>query len=148
MITWSYTIKDTGKRIFSSSRYSKHILFFHNSFSSSRTSLIKMITKPENPRNSYIVLYVTAPKTVQKQGIDETFLCEVAREPQILLGTTTSISTILIRFLLAKKIDFMKFSFFITFSDVFCIDLGLKSGSDHENINGPQTKSSKKGDEK
>ena len=115
MITWGYATKDTGKRIFASSRYSKYILFFHNSFSSSRTSSTKMLTKPKNPINSYLDPYTSASTTVQFRKNNVKFLCTVAREPQTLLGATVSISTILINFLARKKIDFAIFSFFITF---------------------------------
>ena len=123
MIPWRYTIKDTGKRIFASSRCSKYILFFHNSSSSSRTSSPKMLTKPKNPMNSYLIPYTAASTTVQSRKNNEKYLCAVAREPQTLLGTTVSISTILINFLMRKKIDFAKFSFFITFEVIFTLTL-------------------------
>ena len=112
---WSCATNDTVKRIFSSSRYSLYILFFYKSFSSSRKSSSKFITKRKISENSYLISFTLRFQLSNRMKIDGIYLCKVARTHQTLPGPTTVINGILIHFPMYKIFVFIKFYFFFIF---------------------------------
>ena len=115
---WSCATNDTVKRIFSSSRYFLYILFFYKSFSSSRKSSSKFITKRKISENSYLISFTLRIQLSDQMEIDEKYLCKVARTHQALPGPTTVINGILIHFPMYKKLVFIKIYFFLHFFEV------------------------------